>query len=287
MDYVHIINQLRLQFETYIKSNNIQAIVIGISGGLDSAVNAALVKPICDKNNIPLYGEYIHISSNKDEERERAKKIGECFCTHFIETDLTELFLATAQKAEERYDISTEDVMERAIRRGNIKARIRMEHLRDLAQHYKGLCIDNTNQTEWQLGFFTLNDNMDLSPLYGLFKTEEYNLAKVLVNMCHSQNEKDALNACINAIPTDGLGISNSDLEQMGCESYEEVDDILKNLLPLENTENCSHNNDFQKMYDTLCIKYTTDKVNAVWSRHCKTKFKRNGTVRLIIYKCR
>ena len=84
---------------------------------------------------------------------------------------------------------------------------------------------------------------------------------------------------------TDGLGISNSDLEQIGAKSYDEVDDILSRFIPFEN---------FRKSYDSagqimhphdemaesdcwsqLCARHGEDVVNKVWSRHLASEFKR------------
>ncbi|HRW22022.1 MAG TPA: hypothetical protein P5509_08620, partial [Bacteroidales bacterium] len=70
------ISNIREELETYIENNNIKSLVLGISGGIDSALCAALAKPVCDKLNVPLIGRYIHIGSNKPEEKERAIEIG-------------------------------------------------------------------------------------------------------------------------------------------------------------------------------------------------------------------
>jgi hypothetical protein len=57
---------------------------------------------------------------------------------------------------------------------------------------------------------------------------EVYNLATyVALNDCTTKG-REALFACIDATPTDGLGITSSDVEQLGAKNYEEVDDILK-----------------------------------------------------------
>ena len=63
-----------------------------------------------------------------------------------------------------------------------------------------------------------------------LFKTEVYILARYLVSQFKKngdQQKADALAACIVAVPTDGLGITNSDLDQIQATTYEEVDTLL------------------------------------------------------------
>lgn len=91
-------------------------------------------------------------------------------------------------------------------------------------------------------------------------------------------------NSC-KLVPTDGLGISNSDLDQIGAKDYATVDDILSRFIPFEN---------FRKSYDSagqimhphdemaesdcwsqLCVRHGEDVVNKVWSRHLASEFKR------------
>lgn len=43
-----------------------------------------------------------------------------------------------------------------------------------------------------------------------------------------TDEEKQALQSVIDAVPTDGLGITNSDFKQFGVDSYDAVDEILK-----------------------------------------------------------
>lgn len=81
------------------------------------------------------------------------------------------------------------------------------------------------------------------------------------------------------------LGISNSDLDQIGAKDYATVDDILSRFIPFEN---------FRKSYDSagqimhphdemaesdcwsqLCARHGEDVVNKVWSRHLASEFKR------------
>ena len=55
MDFAYCLSKLREQLEDYIKKYNINALVIGVSGGLDSAVNAVICNAVCEKIGIPFY----------------------------------------------------------------------------------------------------------------------------------------------------------------------------------------------------------------------------------------
>lgn len=288
-DYDAIVPLIRTIWREYLIKHNIKSLVNGVSGGLDSAINCALVKPVCDDLNIPLIGRYIHIESNKEEERKRAEEIGKHFCTDFKSIDMTETYLMMLPKIEETGNViyigdnASEMEYKRKIKRGNIKARLRMIKLRDLVAENDGLLIDNDNRTERELGFFTLDGDVgDVTPLADLFKTEVYGLARFLLTTLVNEEERIALQNVIDAVPTDGLGITSSDVEQFGANSYNEVDDILMNMLgytgnalmnPIEHIENPNHT--FEDIYYMMLNKYGDVFIN-VWNRHLNSDFKRN-----------
>lgn len=270
------ITKIRKAFKDYIVSNNLKSCCIGISGGLDSAVNTALLYPVCQELDIPMIGRYIHIDSNKECELNTAQSIGIAFCDSFKCVDLTGIYTAFNLSTE---GIKYEDDVTCKIRNGNIKARIRMMYLRDLTHLHSGIMIDNSNYTEYNLGFFTIADGGDYSPLFYYWKTEVYQIAKELQKEYFEYQSK-ALQKAINMIPTDGLGISNSDLEQIGAESYEQVDSILQEilawkevgqLLPEDSPEkNIKEFLDNQAMYDK-----PFNVIKNITERHFRSEFKR------------
>lgn len=189
------------------------------------------------------------------------------------------------------------------IANGNLQARCRMMYLYDIASRYKGLVMSTDNQTEYQLGFWTIHGDVgDFDPIQDLWKTEVYGLANYLQDHYKSKAlealRNDYKETCDNykamscaiynsckLVPTDGLGISNSDLDQIGAKDYATVDDILSRFIPFEN---------FRKSYDSagqimhphdemaesdcwsqLCARHGEDVVNKVWDRHLASEFKR------------
>ena len=118
------------------------------------------------------------------------------------------------------------------IRRGNIKARLRMIALYDLAGTTKGMVLGTTNYTEALLDFFTVGGDgcVDYEPIYYLWKTEVYELAAHLLGECN-EDQRTAMVQAIQCQPTDGLGISETDVDQFGESSYEKVDTILRDYI--------------------------------------------------------
>lgn len=283
-NYEEVVPLIRTIVREYIVKHNIKSLVIGVSGGLDSAVNCVLLKPVCDDLNIPLIGYYIHIETNKPEEASRAENIGKYFCTTYESVDLTSLYKTSLPVYMKDYntlyigDGAESKIYDRKIRMGNLKARSRMKYLREQAAYYHGILVDNDNKTEHQLGFWTLDGDVgDITPMFDLWKTEVFGLARFLMTMLIDEGEIEALQDVINAIPTDGLGITSSDVEQFGCSSYDEVDDILQQLL-IDVTDG-----NFYERYSMMCDKYGEDKVSHVWKRHLNSNFKRNHPYRIFL----
>ena len=222
----HAIKVMRAKVAAYILDNQLQSLVLGISGGVDSAFAAALLRPVCDYTNTRLVGRSITIETNKEDEIERSIAVGSHFCHDFAHLDYTDLYL---QHKEQLPEINGE--MLSKLRMGNYKARMRMMCLYDLAQLHRGIVISTDNFTEYLTGFWTLHGDVgDYAPFLHLWKTEVYHAARFLCKQLTKQ-QSAIFTACINAVPTDGLGISTSDLEQLGVESYEEADKILSAYL--------------------------------------------------------
>ena len=219
----NVVVSIREHVDHYIKKHKLQSLVLGISGGIDSALCAALLSPVCKKNGIPLIGRSITIESNKKDEIDRSLQIGTLFCDDFAHLDQTNTFFENKKNL-----IHFDDSMVSKLRQGNMKARMRMMMLYDLAQLYKGLVISTDNYSEFLTGFWTLHGDVgDYGPIMNLWKTEVFNVSTYLLREC-TPAQKNALQSCIDATPVDGLGISSSDCEQLGVSNYYEADSIFK-----------------------------------------------------------
>lgn len=301
LNYEHVFNVLVDKTAEYVTSNNLKAMVLGISGGIDSTVVAAICHEVSKKTGIPLIGRSLPIK-NKSDEFGVSKLVGQAFCNEFsivyIEGVYKELLdFITATEIDAPAIRIVPNLAQTSIANGNIQARLRMIYLYNLASIHKGLVMSTDNQTEYQLGFWTIHGDVgDFDPIQDLWKTEVYELAKWISNrykniehhhtiMTGAGSKSDAIELSIALTPTDGLGISNSDLEQIGAKDYDTVDDILSRFVPFEN---------FRKSYDSagqimhphdemaesdcwsqLCARHGEDVVNKVWSRHLASEFKR------------
>src|SRR5215510_463819 len=87
-----LVFNIRAHAQNYIQKNRLQSLVLGISGGIDSALCAALLKPVCKACNIQLIGRSITIETNRRDEIERSIHAGKNFCQNFEYHDLTKTY---------------------------------------------------------------------------------------------------------------------------------------------------------------------------------------------------
>lgn len=261
-----VIRNIRTNFKAYMLRSKLQSAVLGVSGGIDSALCAALLKPVMDQLNLPLIGISLPATSNKIAEIERATAIGEQFCTKFVEQPIEVpfdcLFESIGLIADQfEFNMDTPSDKDFRIYMGNIKARVRMIHLYGLAGLYKGMVISTDNLTEYYLGFWTLHGDVgDYGPIQRLWKTEVYDVAnELLIELISNPNKVDALQACIECAATDGLGISATSLEQLGGKSFQEVDTCLDAII---NQHACEFRPEVMEM---------------ISARHVNSQFKRNN----------
>lgn len=296
LNYEKVFKTLVEETGNYLVNHSLRAMVLGVSGGIDSTVVAAICCEVNKQTNIPLIGRSLPIKNKKDE-FDVSKLVGEAFCNNFDVANLYDeykCFLSGLVWREERIDLldDTETMhpekskQQTLIANGNIQARLRMIYLYNLASIHNGLVMSTDNQTEYQLGFWTIHGDVgDFDPIQDLWKTEVYGLANYLQDHYKSKAlealRNDYKETCDNykamscaiynsckLVPTDGLGISNSDLDQIGAKSYYDVDRVLQTLTCKASPEN-------DKLQDELTAELGPDVVGKITERHFKSRFKR------------
>ena len=202
---VHITKWL----EEYSENSNTNGFVVGISGGVDSAVTSTL----CALTNKKLLCVLMPIHQHKTE-FDRSKEHVEWLKAKFnnvsiCEINLTSTFDTLAAQIPE--DIKGDLTM------ANTRARLRMTTLYTYAGA-KGMLVAGTgNKVEdFGVGFFTKHGDggVDISPIADLMKTEVYKVAAYL----------GIVNSIQEASPTDGLWADGrNDEEQLGA-TYKELE---------------------------------------------------------------
>ena len=268
-DYGKVFETLIEKTAKYLVDNNIKAQVIGISGGIDSTVVAAICHEVSKRTNIPLIGRSLPTTNNKTNEVSTADLVGKAFCNdykvypidrfyHQFMIDIVHKETGSVRYIQNEYTggftIDLEDCLkfQTPIANGNIQARLRMIYLYNLASIHRGLVMDTDNLTENNLGYFTIHGDVgDFNPIGGLWKTEVFKLAEWTMNWYGSYThtyfytdapeiieykqgnlaKAKAIKESLKLKPTAGLGITNNDLEEIGAESYDQVDDVLKVIL--------------------------------------------------------
>ena len=202
----HISNWL----SDYAKTSGLKGFVIGISGGIDSAVTSTIIA----KTGLPLICVEMPIHQHK-EQVERGKEHIKWLKKKFQNVSSTELNLTLVYDKFISQIPNNENTNKLAL--VNTRSRLRMMTLYYFAQANNSLVVGTGNKVEdFGIGFFTKygDGGVDVSPIADLLKTEVYILGKELgVN-----------NDILIAPPTDGLwGDDRTDESQIGA-TYPELE---------------------------------------------------------------
>lgn len=184
--------------------------VLGLSGGIDSAVSCALAaRAFGPKNVLAVMMPYK--TSNPDSEGD-ARKVAAKLGVESRKVDISNLV--------DGY-FGTVDVADK-VRRGNVMARARMIVLYDLSVEWRGLVIGTSNKTEILLGYSTqFGDAASaLNPLGDLYKHQVYQLARHL----------DLPASVVDKAPSADLFEGQTDEAELGF-TYAEADKLLEMMV--------------------------------------------------------
>jgi NAD+ synthase len=216
MNAQNIQDQIVRWLSNYCERSALNGFVVGISGGIDSAVTSTLCaltgkKTIC--LNLPL--------RQKIEEYQRSKEHIASLEQQFsnvssIELNLTKVFTDFEQ-------LLPKNVSSNLLSMANSRSRLRMVSLYAVGQAENLLVAGTGNKIEdFGIGFFTKygDGGVDISPIADLYKTEVFALGKHL----------GVVSSILNAKPTDGLWEDARDDEDQIGASYEELEWAMKNM---------------------------------------------------------
>lgn len=192
----------------YARANKIKTLVIGVSGGIDSAV----VSTLCAKTGLPTHAVSMPIKQSKTTHQlsqQHCEWLANNYDNVTVHTvDLTPTF-RQFEKATAEFD--------NELASANSRSRLRMMCLYQIAQANSGIVVGTGNKIEdFGVGFFTKygDGGVDISPIGDCLKTEVWDMGR----------ELGVLQEIIDAAPTDGLWADGrTDEQQLGM-TYAELE---------------------------------------------------------------
>ena len=207
----HIVGWLK----KYLNESKLKGFVVGVSGGIDSAVTSTL----CSMTGKPVIALNMPIHQAPDQESLSDNHIqwltGQYGNATGHKIDLTPVF----QSFQNTLPATIQDDLSMA----NTRSRIRMVSLYAFATHHRYLVAGTGNKVEdFGVGFYTKygDGGVDISPIADLLKSEVYEIGKSL----------GIIDSILNAPPTDGLWQDNrTDESQIGA-SYAELEWAMRQI---------------------------------------------------------
>ena len=218
METKQVTNFIVQWLKTYAKNANTNGFVVGVSGGVDSAVTSTLcamtgLDVMCLE--MPIYQSQSHISRAKEHIAQLKKKFQN---VQSARVNLTPVFDSFKDEIDLKHPQKTVDMA-----LANSRARLRMTTLYYFAGLLGRLVAGTGNKVEdFGVGVYTKygDGGVDLSPIADLLKSEVYDLANAL----------KIPESILNAEPSDGLfGDSRTDEDQIGA-SYPELEWAMKSI---------------------------------------------------------
>lgn len=200
----------------YLASSGFNKYILGISGGIDSALSAALAVRAIGKANV------IGILMPYKSSNHQSLADGLSLCESL---DIMHKVIDISQIVDAYFD--TQEPAADQLRRGNWMARTRMCILFDLSAKYGALVLGTSNQSELMTGYFTQygDSACALEPIGQLYKTEVWEMSRLL----------PIPRVIIEKVPSADLWQDQSDEAEMGIR-YRDLDEILFAIRNMEDT---------------------------------------------------
>ena len=209
LDYEQIIAKIQNWIKDYVTSAKVNGVVVGVSGGIDSAVTTTLcTKALGFKNVIGLGLPCLSVLNDLNDAENLANKLG----IKFIKIELTSVY-------NEFIRISSSLFESNQIAMANLKPRLRMMTIYYVGQSLgKFIVAGTSNRTELAIGYFTKygDGGVDFEPIGDLYKCEVREIAKIL----------EIPEEIIKKPPSAGLWEGQTDEAEIGL-TYDVLDEII------------------------------------------------------------
>ncbi len=202
------VNELKSFIKSTVTKAGAKGVVIGLSGGIDSAVATKLCADALGPENV--LNVFMPSRVTPPEDYKVTSELSTLWGTEFRVVDVQPAVDALAA-------VLLSDA-ETPLERGNISARCRMIVLYNLAKKRQYLVVGTSNQSEIMMGYFTKfgDGACDMTPLANLYKTEVRQIAALI----------GVPQPIIDKPPSAGLWEGQTDESDMGIK-YEDLDKIL------------------------------------------------------------
>ncbi|MBI5417069.1 NAD+ synthase [Candidatus Poribacteria bacterium] len=239
----------------YIRKNKFQKVVIGLSGGIDSALTAAIAVDALGASNVN--GVFMPSQYSSKESEDDAKALAQNLNINYLNIPIKSIFEIYLQELR---NIGFPVVMN--IAEENLQARIRGNILMALSNKYNWLVLTTGNKSEMSVGYATLYGDMagGFAVIKDVFKTLVYQL----VNYRNSINKVIPENVITKA-PTAELRPNQKDTDSLP--PYEILDPILQAYIEEDKT--------LDKIISS-CPKVNEEMVRKVISMVDKSEYKRS-----------
>lgn len=198
-----------------VQDSGLNGVVVGISGGIDSAVVAQLLQRAMPGRAL---GVVLPCKSQANDESD-AWRVIETSGIDSLRIDLSEAHTTLFSRIQQSLQAAGTWQEETAqLDDGNLRARLRMSTLYAVAAQYGYLVAGTDNSAEWYTGYFTKHGDggVDLVPLIHLLKGQVAEMARTL----------GVSEAIINKQPSAGLWEGQTDENEMGT-TYDQIDRFL------------------------------------------------------------
>ena len=206
MDLRSYLKDIEKFLKEYLENNHMDTYVLGISGGVDSSLCAALARNAVGKDR--LHCLILPINSSKEDEEDALTLVKDLGLKYDI-IDASEAFNNYVKEFDKKgFELDRSTL-------GNLKARMRMSILYAIAQKERGLVIGTDNADERCVGYFTKYGDgaCDILPIAHLVKAEVVEASKIL----------GIRTSLAERVPTAGLYEGQTDEKEMGV-SYKDLD---------------------------------------------------------------
>ena len=237
-----IYNALVLGVRDYVRKNNFKGVIIGLSGGIDSALTLCIAVDALGSKNVEvlIMPSRYTAKMSIDDASVLAKKLNVSYEIISIEQPFS-AFLEVLKPSFKKSSIDTTEE--------NIQARSRGILLMAISNKYNKLVLTTGNKSEMSVGYATLYGDMagGYSPLKDLWKTLVYRLAK-----WRNKKEEIIPENIINRAPTAEL--RENQLDQDSLPDYEILDPILELYIELDKhpEEIIKHGFDSETVYNII-----------------------------------